>query len=43
MAVEVEEIAKITRLALLMGQPIILTQAQLNQMDDLYTNIYGQK
>ncbi len=43
MAVEVEEIAKITHLALLMGQPIILTPAQLAQMDDLYTNLYGQK
>ncbi len=43
MAVEVEEIAKITHLALLMGQPIILTPEQLGQMDDLYTNIYGQK
>ena len=43
MAVEVEEIAKITHLALLMGQPIILTPEQLDQMDDLYTNIYGQK
>ena len=43
MAVEVEEIAKITHLALLMGQPIILTPEQLGQMDDLYTNVYGQK
>ena len=43
MAIEVEEIAKITHLALLMGQPIILTPEQLGQMDDLYKNIYGQK
>jgi L-ribulose-5-phosphate 4-epimerase len=43
MAVEVEEIAKITHLAMLLGQPIILTPAQLGQMDDLYTNLYGQK
>jgi L-ribulose-5-phosphate 4-epimerase len=43
MAIEVEEIAKITHLAMLMGQPIILTPAQLGQMDDLYKNIYGQK
>jgi L-ribulose-5-phosphate 4-epimerase len=43
MAVEVEEIAKITHLALLMGQPIILSPEQLGQMDDLYKNIYGQK
>jgi hypothetical protein len=37
MAIEVEETAKITHLALLMGQPIILTLEQLGQMDDLYT------
>jgi len=43
MAVEVEEIAKITHLAMLLGQPIILTPAQLGQMDNLYTNLYGQK
>jgi L-ribulose-5-phosphate 4-epimerase len=43
MAVEVEEIAKITHLAMLLGQPIVLTRAQLDQMDDLYTNLYGQK
>lgn len=43
MAVEVEEIAKITHLAMLRGQPIILTPEQLGQMDDLYTNLYGQK
>jgi len=43
MAVEVEEIAKITHLAMLLGQSIILTPAQLGQMDNLYTNLYGQK
>ena len=43
MAVEVEEIAKITHLAMLMGQPVVLTPAQLDQMDDLYKNVYGQK
>jgi L-ribulose-5-phosphate 4-epimerase len=43
MAVEVEEIAKITHLAMLLGQPIILTPQQLDQMDDLYKNLYGQK
>jgi L-ribulose-5-phosphate 4-epimerase len=42
MAVEVEEIAKITHLALLRGRPIILSQAQVAEMADLYTNIYGQ-
>lgn len=42
MAVEVEEIAKITYLALLRGKPIILSQAQVAEMANLYTNIYGQ-
>jgi L-ribulose-5-phosphate 4-epimerase len=42
MAVEVEEIAKITHLALLRGRPIILSQAQVAEIADLYTNIYGQ-
>jgi L-ribulose-5-phosphate 4-epimerase len=42
MAVEVEEIAKITYLALLRGKPIILSQTQVAEMADLYTNIYGQ-
>jgi L-ribulose-5-phosphate 4-epimerase len=43
MAVEVEEIAKITHLAMLRGQPIMLTESQLNYMVDLYTNKYGQR
>ncbi|MEW5956290.1 MAG: class II aldolase/adducin family protein, partial [Chloroflexota bacterium] len=43
MAVEVEEIAHITHLALLRGQPIMLTQEQIAEMVDLYTNSYGQK
>ena len=43
MAVEVEEIAKITHLAMLKGEPIILSQAQLAETGDLYKNIYGQK
>ena len=42
MAVEVEEIAKITHLAMLRGQPIMLTESQLDYMVDLYTNKYGQ-
>lgn len=41
-AVEVEEIAKITHLALLRGQPIMLTEEQLEFMVDLYQNNYGQ-
>jgi len=43
MAVEVEEIAKITHLAMLRGQPIILSESQLEYMVDLYTNKYGQR
>ena len=43
MAVEVEEIAKITHLAMLRGQPIVLTQSQVNYMVDLYQNEYGQR
>ena len=43
MAVEVEEIAKITHLAMLRGQPIQLTASQVNYMVDLYQNEYGQR
>ncbi len=43
MAVEVEEIAKITHYALLRGQPIILSQEQLAQTGEMYTNVYGQR
>ena len=43
MAVEVEEIAKITHLAMLRGQPIQLSAGQIDQMVDLYGNKYGQK
>jgi L-ribulose-5-phosphate 4-epimerase len=43
MAVEVEEIAKITHLAMLRGQPIQLTPAQVDYMVDLYRNEYGQR
>jgi L-ribulose-5-phosphate 4-epimerase len=42
MAVEVEEIAKITHLALLRGQPILLTPHQVDSMVDLYRCNYGQ-
>jgi L-ribulose-5-phosphate 4-epimerase len=42
MAVEVEEIAKIVHLAMLKGQPIPLTQEQLNDTGDMYRTIYGQ-
>lgn len=43
MAVEVEEIAKITHLAMLRGQPILLTPNQVDYMVDLYQNEYGQR
>ena len=42
MAVEVEEIAKITHLAMLRGQPIQLTPDQLDYMLNLYQKVYGQ-
>jgi len=42
LAVEVEEIAKITHLALLRGHPICLMPDQINYMVDLYRNEYGQ-
>ena len=42
MAVEVEEIAKITHLAMLRGQPITLSASQVDYMVDLYKNEYGQ-
>jgi L-ribulose-5-phosphate 4-epimerase len=43
MAVEVEEIAKITHLAMLRGQPILLKPEQVAEMVDLYANRYGQR
>ncbi len=43
MAVEVEEIAKISHLALTRGKPIILSTEQINYMVDLYKNEYGQR
>lgn len=43
MAVEVEEIAHITHLALLRGQPIMLTAEQIAEMVHLYAYDYGQK
>ena len=42
MAVEVEEIAKITHLAMLRGQPVVLSPSQVDYMVDLYQNEYGQ-
>ena len=43
MAVEVEEIANITHLALLRGQPIMLTAEQIAEVAHLYAYDYGQK
>jgi L-ribulose-5-phosphate 4-epimerase len=42
MAVEVEEVAKITHLAMLRGQPIILSPLQVEEIAAMYTNQYGQ-
>ncbi len=42
-AVEVEEIAKITHLAMTRGQPILLTAEQLAEIAALYANQYGQR
>jgi L-ribulose-5-phosphate 4-epimerase len=43
MAVEVEEIAKITHMAMSRGQPIQLSTAQVDYMWNLYRNDYGQR
>lgn len=43
MAVEVEEIAKITHLAMLKGEPIRLTMEQLAETGDMYRTVYGQR
>ncbi len=43
MAVEVEEVAKITHLAMLKGQPIRLTPEQLAETGEMYRTIYGQR
>lgn len=43
MAVEVEEIAKITHLAMLVGQPLFLSPEQLAETGDMYQNAYGQR
>ena len=43
MAVEVEDIAKITHFAMLRGEPIWLTPDQVAEMAHLYTHLYGQQ
>jgi L-ribulose-5-phosphate 4-epimerase len=42
MAIEIEEIAKITFFAQLMGNPIALTDDQVNMIANIYQNVYGQ-
>ena len=42
MAVEVEEIAKITHLAMTRGAPIRLSHEQIDYMVNLYQTVYGQ-
>lgn len=42
-AVEVEEIARITHLALLIGEPIELTEEQVAEVAYIYDHKYGQK
>jgi L-ribulose-5-phosphate 4-epimerase len=41
-AVELEEVAKITYFALLRGNPIRLSEEQLRETSGMYTNEYGQ-
>jgi L-ribulose-5-phosphate 4-epimerase len=41
-AVEVEDVAMITHLALLRGRPILLTDEQIDYMVNLYQHNYGQ-
>jgi L-ribulose-5-phosphate 4-epimerase len=43
MAVEVEEVAKITYLALALGEPTYLTAEQLAKTISMYSDDYGQK
>ena len=43
MAIEVEEIAKITYFALLLGTPTVLTNEQIGIFKHIYENIYGQR
>ncbi len=43
MAIEVEEIAEITYLAMLRGKPIMLTKEQVDEIAELYAHNYGQE
>lgn len=42
-AVEVEDVAKIAHYALLHGDPIVLSQKQVEEFQNIYANYYGQK
>ena len=42
-AVEVEDVAKIAHYAMLHGNPIILTQEQVKEFQEIYATFYGQK
>lgn len=42
-AVEVEELAKIANFAMLHGDPIVLTPAQVEEYRNIYHTLYGQK
>jgi L-ribulose-5-phosphate 4-epimerase len=42
-AVEVEDMAKIAHLAMLLGKPIILNEEQILEVSNGYNNEYGQK
>jgi len=41
LAAEVEEIAKIAHLAILQGNPTILTSEQVEEFQEIYTTLYG--
>jgi ribulose-5-phosphate 4-epimerase/fuculose-1-phosphate aldolase len=43
MAIEVEQIAKITCFASLMGNPIVLNDEQISAFAYIYENVYGQR
>jgi L-ribulose-5-phosphate 4-epimerase len=42
-AVEVEDLAKIAHYAMLHGDPIVLSQEQVKEFQNIYATIYGQK
>jgi L-ribulose-5-phosphate 4-epimerase len=42
-AVEVEDLAKIAHYAMLHGNPIVLSQEQVTEFQNIYATLYGQK